>query len=308
MPHYERIQASARLLMMDAAAHRRAARRARRVELLRRDGLREDVYVRPIVYKSSEAIGVRLHNLDADSSSSPCRSASTSTPTAASGRRSRPGAGPMTTPSRRAARSPAPTSTVRSPSPRRSSTATTRRSCSPRTATSRRAAPRTCSSSSAASSSRPPVTDNILEGITRAGCIALARERLGVPVEERQIDRTELYSRRRGVPVRHRRPAIARWSRSTGGDRRPDGRADHPAAARHLLRRGARPRRRLPRLADAGLLNPSLEGRCRGGGSGDPDEGTCPSRRIPIAIGCLSVCWRWSPASSAGRSSLARSG
>ena len=36
------------------------------VELLRRDGLREDVYLRPIVYKSSETIGVRLHNLDAD--------------------------------------------------------------------------------------------------------------------------------------------------------------------------------------------------------------------------------------------------
>jgi branched-chain amino acid aminotransferase len=36
------------------------------VELLRRDGLREDVYLRPIVYKSSESIGVRLHNLDAD--------------------------------------------------------------------------------------------------------------------------------------------------------------------------------------------------------------------------------------------------
>jgi branched-chain amino acid aminotransferase len=36
------------------------------VELLRRDGLREDVYVRPIVYKSSETIGVRLHNLESD--------------------------------------------------------------------------------------------------------------------------------------------------------------------------------------------------------------------------------------------------
>ncbi len=36
------------------------------VELLRRDGLREDVYIRPIVYKSSELIGVRLHNLESD--------------------------------------------------------------------------------------------------------------------------------------------------------------------------------------------------------------------------------------------------
>ena len=36
------------------------------LELLRRDGLQEDVYIRPLIYKSSELIGVRLHNLDAD--------------------------------------------------------------------------------------------------------------------------------------------------------------------------------------------------------------------------------------------------
>lgn len=36
------------------------------VELLRRNGWREDVYIRPTVYKSSEAIGVRLHNLEND--------------------------------------------------------------------------------------------------------------------------------------------------------------------------------------------------------------------------------------------------
>ena len=40
----------------------------------------------------------------------------------------------------------------------------------------------------------PPVTDNILEGITRRRLMAVARERLEVPVEERQIDRTELYN------------------------------------------------------------------------------------------------------------------
>jgi branched-chain amino acid aminotransferase len=36
------------------------------VELLRRNGWREDVYIRPTVYKSTEAIGVRLHNLEND--------------------------------------------------------------------------------------------------------------------------------------------------------------------------------------------------------------------------------------------------
>jgi branched-chain amino acid aminotransferase len=40
----------------------------------------------------------------------------------------------------------------------------------------------------------PPVTDDILEGITRSLLIDLMRDRLGVPVVERSIDRTELYS------------------------------------------------------------------------------------------------------------------
>ncbi len=39
----------------------------------------------------------------------------------------------------------------------------------------------------------PPVTADILEGITRQSIITLARERLGLRVIEREIDRTELY-------------------------------------------------------------------------------------------------------------------
>lgn len=39
----------------------------------------------------------------------------------------------------------------------------------------------------------PPVTENILEGITRRSIIELAREELGIPVVERPIDRTEVY-------------------------------------------------------------------------------------------------------------------
>jgi branched-chain amino acid aminotransferase len=40
----------------------------------------------------------------------------------------------------------------------------------------------------------PPVTDDILEGITRTGLIQLAREELGLETIQRQIDRSELYS------------------------------------------------------------------------------------------------------------------
>ncbi|MGI8588815.1 MAG: branched-chain amino acid transaminase [Chloroflexia bacterium] len=39
----------------------------------------------------------------------------------------------------------------------------------------------------------PPVTENILEGITRETIMTLAREELGLSVVERTIDRTELY-------------------------------------------------------------------------------------------------------------------
>ena len=39
----------------------------------------------------------------------------------------------------------------------------------------------------------PPVTDNILEGITRKTAIELAENELGLPVIERPIDRTEIY-------------------------------------------------------------------------------------------------------------------
>jgi branched-chain amino acid aminotransferase len=40
----------------------------------------------------------------------------------------------------------------------------------------------------------PPVTDDILEGITRTLIIGLIRDELGLPVVERSIDRTELYT------------------------------------------------------------------------------------------------------------------
>lgn len=39
----------------------------------------------------------------------------------------------------------------------------------------------------------PPVTENILEGITRRSLLTLARDELGLPIVERPIDRTEVY-------------------------------------------------------------------------------------------------------------------
>jgi len=39
----------------------------------------------------------------------------------------------------------------------------------------------------------PPVTENILEGITRRSVMELAKEELGLAVVERPIDRSEIY-------------------------------------------------------------------------------------------------------------------
>jgi branched-chain amino acid aminotransferase len=39
----------------------------------------------------------------------------------------------------------------------------------------------------------PPISSNILEGITRRTMLSLAQDALGVPVVEREIDRSELY-------------------------------------------------------------------------------------------------------------------
>ncbi|HET8586476.1 MAG TPA: branched-chain amino acid transaminase, partial [Candidatus Limnocylindria bacterium] len=63
LPHYRRIRRSARVLMMEV---RQSAEQLAEItlEILRRSNLREDVYVRPLVYKSSDTIGVRLHNLE----------------------------------------------------------------------------------------------------------------------------------------------------------------------------------------------------------------------------------------------------
>lgn len=65
LPHFERIHRSARILQMEVRLSPPELV-ATVVELLRRNGFREDAYIRPIVYKSSESIGVRLHNLDSE--------------------------------------------------------------------------------------------------------------------------------------------------------------------------------------------------------------------------------------------------
>ena len=60
--HYERMHRSARILRIELP-HSEDELAEITLDLLRREGYREDVYIRPLAYKADEIIGVRLHNL-----------------------------------------------------------------------------------------------------------------------------------------------------------------------------------------------------------------------------------------------------
>jgi branched-chain amino acid aminotransferase len=60
--HFDRMRNSAKILHMRLPMGT-AELCEITTELLRRNGYREDVYIRPLCYKSSEEVGVRLHNL-----------------------------------------------------------------------------------------------------------------------------------------------------------------------------------------------------------------------------------------------------
>jgi len=63
--HYERLHRSCRIMRIGLKYSVDELTRLT-CELLRRCGYRQDVYIRPLAYKSSEVIGVRLHNLEDD--------------------------------------------------------------------------------------------------------------------------------------------------------------------------------------------------------------------------------------------------
>ena len=193
LAHYRRIKASARVLMMEIpySAEELAAIT---VDLLRRDALREDVYIRPIVYKSSETIGVRLHNLDADvtifgipfgqyiDTEGGIRAQ------VSSWRRTDDNAIP--------ARGKVTGAYVNGALAKSEAQLNGFDEAIVLTADGH------VSEGSAenlfivrdGTLVTPAVTDNILEGITRRRLIEIARNDVGIPVVERSIDRTELYA------------------------------------------------------------------------------------------------------------------
>ena len=61
--HAERLGQSCRILMMEDVPSTDELTELI-LETVRRNGFREDVYIRPSIYKSTKAIGVRLHHLE----------------------------------------------------------------------------------------------------------------------------------------------------------------------------------------------------------------------------------------------------
>jgi branched-chain amino acid aminotransferase len=193
LPHYERIRASARLLMMEVRQSPEELVEVT-VELLRRDGLREDVYLRPIIYKSSETIGVRLHNLDADITifGVPFGQYIDTE----GGIRAQVSTWRRTDDNAIPARGKITGAYVNGALAKSEAQLNGFDEAIVLTADGH------VSEGSAenlfivkgGSLVTPPVTDNILEGITRRRLIEIARDELGIDAVERQIDRTELYN------------------------------------------------------------------------------------------------------------------
>ena len=63
--HYQRLLNNCRILKL-SIPHTVDELCQLTVELVEKNGYREDLYVRPLAYKSSEVVGVRLHDLDDD--------------------------------------------------------------------------------------------------------------------------------------------------------------------------------------------------------------------------------------------------
>ena len=193
LAHYQRLHRSAHFLHMEVPQPPEELAEIT-LDILRRNGLREDVYIRPIVYKSSESIGVRLHNLDADvvifgipfgqyiDTEGGVR-AQVST-----WRRTDDNAIP--------ARSKITGAYINGALAKSEAQLNGFDEAIVLTQEGH------VSEGSAENLFivrdgvliTPPVTDNILEGITRRRLMQVAREHFGLTVEERSIDRTELYA------------------------------------------------------------------------------------------------------------------
>lgn len=163
------------------------------LELFRRESYREDAYLRPLAYKSSELVGVRLHNLEADFAAF----------IVPMGRyiEKEEGASVMVSSFRRIEDNAIPARGKITGSYVNSAFAKTEAVLSGFDEAIVLNPDGHVSEGSSANLFivrdgtliTTPLSANILEGITRATVMELARAELGIDTVERSIDRTELY-------------------------------------------------------------------------------------------------------------------
>ena len=163
------------------------------LELLRREGYRQDTYVRPLAYKSSELVGVRLHDLED----------SFAVFALPFGRyvEKEEGADVIVSSWRRNADNAIPARAKITGAYVNSALAKTDAvlsGCDEAIVLNQNGHVSEGSAENLflvrdGKLITPPVTENILEGITRATIIQLARKELGLETVERPIDRSELY-------------------------------------------------------------------------------------------------------------------
>lgn len=190
--HYQRFHQSVRILKIDLPYSVEQLDEIT-LELLRREGYRQDTYIRPLAYKSSERIGVRLHDLEDGF-------ALFAVPF---GRyvEKEEGADVVVSSWRRISDNAIPARAKVTGAYINSALAKTDAVLSGYDEAIVLNQDGHVSEGSAenlflvrnGTLVTPPVTDNILEGITRATIIQLAREELGLETVERPVDRTELY-------------------------------------------------------------------------------------------------------------------
>jgi branched-chain amino acid aminotransferase len=190
--HYQRFLNSCRIMCMDFDQTPESLT-ALTLELLRQDGYEENVYIRPLAYKADEGIGVRLHDLKEDLTifampfGQYVKNETSAHVTISSWRRVDDNAIPARGKISGAYASSALVKTDAARSGFDEALVLTQDGH--------------LAEGSAMNIFMvrdgllvtPPITDNILEGITRRSVMELARNELGLTVVERSIDRSEIY-------------------------------------------------------------------------------------------------------------------